>query len=543
MRPDAVLHEAHVATRMLSDDQLSAIMRAMLTVSDLGFLITDLEHVALACNSKFGIFFGVDPHRVPTMEVEELREVVYPRLVDPAAWTHQLDDVYERPNDRHQDLLILENPFIVLKRVTAPVLGEDGVAIGRIWAFEDVTELQNRLRRQDAIYEVSTFNDPEPAKVCEMIVRRVAEFYDSMALLSICDGDRLVFRSVAGAPEWLGSISENTLTDSYCQFALRDLKSILIQDSALHPGASNVLPAQAGLCRYLGAPIIDAKRRAIGTVCILDNKRDEPLGPADREFLDVLANRLAVELEREAMIEERSKIVTRQLAETTSELSEARENLIQAEKLSVAGTLAATIAHDIKNILASFRLIVDQRQLTDAEKLVQVRTQADRFAILSHRLLSYVKPKSLSRERVDLVEIIRTACALLQSQADISGVKVSLQLPETLFITGDSHRIEHFLVNLMLNSIQAMTKGGTLAISLESEKVKILRIKDTGGGISVDMQSRMFEPFSSSRKDGFGLGLFSCMQIAREHGWSLEVESTVGVGTEFLVGFGDDRER
>jgi signal transduction histidine kinase len=350
-----------------------------------------------------------------------------------------------------------------------------------------------------------------------------------------------VFRSVAGAPEWLASISENTLTDSYCQFALRDLKSILIQDSAQVPEASEVLPARIGLCRYLGAPIVNSKRQAIGTLCILDNKRDEPLGPADREFLDVLANRLAVELEREVMIEERSNIVTRQLAETSSELSEARENLIQAEKLSVAGTLAATIAHDIKNILASFRLIIDQRQLSDAEKLAQVRTQADRFAILSHRLLSYVKPKSLSRENVDLVEVIRTAVALLQPQADICGVAIELRLTKNFFVTGDSHRIEHFLVNLMLNAIQAMTRGGTLAISLESGKTKILRIKDTGGGISVDMQSRMFEPFSSSRRDGFGLGLFSCKQIAREHGWSLDLESTVGVGTEFLVDFGEDQ--
>ncbi|MEQ1933549.1 MAG: ATP-binding protein [Fimbriimonadaceae bacterium] len=543
MRPDDVLREAHVVTRPLADEHLTAVVRAMLTVSDLGFLITDLEHIALACNTNFGKFFNVDPERVPSMEVEELRAVVYPRLADPVAWAHHVDELYEHPNDRLQDLLILENPFLVLKRTTAPVLDVGGNAIGRIWTFEDVTSFQDQLRRQDTIYEISTYNDPDPAKVCEYIVQRVAEFYDSTALLSICDGDRLIFRSIAGAPDWIGDVRENTLNDSYCQFALRDLKSVIFQDSRTHPVASKVLPAQVGLCRYLGAPIINFRNRAIGTICVLDSKVDVPLGSEDKEFLDVLANRLAVELEREAMYEARSRVISNQLAQTHTELDLARENLVQAEKLSVAGTLAASIAHDIKNILSSLGLIINQKQSSDEEKLSLVRTQIDRFSVLSHRLLSYVKPRSLSREQVDIEEVTRRAVELLRPQAVVSGVTVVLQFDKSGPVTGDSHRIEHMLVNLMLNSLQAMgSRGGTLSISLESKKTKLLRIKDNGSGIPTDIRSRIFEPFASTRADGFGLGLFSCQQIAKEHDWKLSVVSEIGKGTEFSIDFGDENE-
>ncbi len=538
MRPDRVLDEAHIVTTPMSEGELEAMLKAMLSTTEAGYLLTDLEHKALACNERFAEFFGVEAKKVPSMGVEELRDHVYPRLGDPISWRSQLDLIYERPADRLRDLLILEGPFLVLRRTTGPVTNSAGEIIGRIWAFDDCTAEQHRLRRQEAIYEISTFNDPDPARVCAFVVDRLSEFYGSTALLSICEGERLLYRAAAGVPEWIGDVRENTLKDSYCQFALAQLKPLIIQDSREVPETCNVLPARIGFHRYLGAPITDVEGHAIGTICILDGRTDEPLGVEDLEFLTLLATRLSVELERQRLYMARSEHLATQLDATTSELDSTRKELVQAEKLSLIGTLAATIAHDIKNILSSLLLIAHQTDLSDPEKLERIKVQVDRFNVLSHRLLSYVKPRSVSSEALDLVAIIERAAEMLEPQARISRVEILLDLRPVHDMKGDPNRVEHMFVNLMLNALQAMrSQGGTLRISLKDRRCWI---KDTGIGIPADVRPRIFEPFVSSRKDGFGLGLYSCQQIACEHGWTLCVGGEAEQGAVFEIDLGSE---
>lgn len=700
MRTQNVLREAHVAAQPLSEGELTAILRAMLTITDLGMLITDLEHRSLACNSRFGQIFKVDSDRVPTMGVEELRGYVYPRLADRDGWRSHLDDAYADPKQRLEDDLVLENPFQVLHRTTGPVTDQDGEIVGRIWTFEDVTARARRQRRRDVIVEASSFHDPDPAKVCRYVVERVAEEYDSVAILSIRDGDRMIFREVANVPPGMETVRENRVQDAYCRVALESKRAVVVQDASESEEFKDILPATMGFCRCLTAPISNMSGIPIGTLCFMDGRTEEKLTSDDIEFISVLANRIAAELERERLYEERSatqrsafdrqaaelglmegvldaindafKLVgsdvdedelwARQVlllkgvmgysaaailrikdgfadgwlgraeaservesrhpsltglqdrpedawvacspaevglgeifrepnlvltrlrvpgdavvlalarAEVTplterhhssllvaladqvtlllsshrlrvdlqnagANLRDAETRLIQAEKLAVAGTLAASIAHDIRNIMASLSLICSQSAVSDADKLLQVQTQIDRFAVLSHRLLSYVRPKSIARQAVDLDAVVMQAIDLLSPLAKISGVNLLLSLEPIGHVQADAFRVEHLLVNLMMNGMQAMeTAGGTLTISTISEegRAKIL-IEDNGRGIPPHLAEKMFEPFVSSRQDGFGLGLYSCRQIVFEHGWDITVESEVGKGTLFAI--------
>ena len=158
----------------------------------------------------------------------------------------------------------------------------------------------------------------------------------------------------------------------------------------------------------------------------------------------------------------------RELVEAHDNLRGAQGRLVQAEKLGVVGTLAATVAHDIRNIMAS--IAVEASSEGDpAEVLLRVRHQVDRFGILSHRLLSYVKPKFVSRESLDVNEIVQRALELLEPQIRASRVRLSVELAKPMpRVEADPNQTEHLFVNLILNALQAVSRAaGALSITSE----------------------------------------------------------------------------
>ena len=704
---DAMQSNSPVGKRELNTEYLDSIMTALFSMSDLGIMVTDLEHVTLAVNARFGEIFHVDPTRVPTMEVEELRECVYPRLKDPDLWRVQLDEIYADPESTYEDALELVDDLItLLRRSTFPLRNAKQEVLGRIWTFEDITEEHLRSKRRDAMQQVSSFHDPDPGRVCRFVVDRVAQVFGSTCLLSIWSGEKLLFRESANVPEWLSEVRENTLTDSYCQVALKTVKPLSVQNALNDDRFCGIVPAKIGLTRYAGVPICNPSGSAIGTLCILDSNSQVPIFPEDLEFLNVMANRISTELERERVYEERMAdqrrlldqqerelVVTREvfvamnsgfellskdlcpeeiltseakllcgllgyhsaavvrlegqklagviatsdgsvaplhyrvakggpiasavdskagdllhvkdprpglrdllsadymtisklptdLRETYliilgrheappvgdqhhdthllalidqvallltigrlnedlraahKDLKDAQDRMIQGEKLSVVGALSASVAHDIRNILASISIECSLASQDPVVTLENVRRQTERFSVLSHRLLSYARPKYISREEIDLNEIVGRAIDMLETQIRVTGVELVSELDSKLpRVPGDPHRVEHLMVNLMLNALQAMgTHNGQLNVATQlTESRAVITVRDNGRGMSQDTARRVFQPFYSTRKDGFGLGLYSCLKIAEEHGWELSVDSQVGKGSSFKI--------
>lgn len=221
-----------------------------------------------------------------------------------------------------------------------------------------------------------------------------------------------------------------------------------------------------------------------------------------------------------------------------ADLQDAQQRMIQGEKLGVVGALSASVAHDIRNILASISIECSMTSQEPSVTLANVRRQTERFSVLSHRLLSYARPKFISRELVDLNDVVSRALEMLQTQIRVTGVQLAADLdPDVGAVSGDPHRIEHLLVNLMLNALQAVgTHNGRLGVVTERKGRRAsIRISDNGRGMSADTIERVFEPFYSTTADGFGLGLYSCRKIAEEHGWHLLVESEVGKGSTFRI--------
>jgi signal transduction histidine kinase len=223
---------------------------------------------------------------------------------------------------------------------------------------------------------------------------------------------------------------------------------------------------------------------------------------------------------------------------TSQKLGEAQEQLLEREKLAVVGTLAAGTAHDIRNILSSLALLLSPTSTPDARGLDAIREQIGRFNVLAYRLMSYAKPRLIVRQPVDLPELMDTVLGLTAGQLRVGKVKLVRRIPAGLpHVSGDPHEYEQVFVNLIMNGVQSMaSRGGVLTVraSVSGGEV-VVRVGDDGVGISPEIRQRLFEPFASTRSDGFGLGLFSCKRIVEHHGGSISARSNPKAGSTFSV--------
>lgn len=492
-----------------------------------GILVTDREHVTLACNRRFGELFGIDIEKVVESDVHSVRDMVSRRLPDPISWEENLVCIYASPDCEQHDELVLQNPHQVLQRFTGPVRDGTGQPTGRLWTFLDVTSQARSAKLSELVKQVSTMTDPDPREVYRRIVRCISSQYNSTCLLSIRMGDFMQFAAAASPIPEAEALPGNNLADSYCQFCLNLNGPIIIQNALNHPEYQNLMPAQHGMTRYAGVPLIAPTGELFGTLCIMDGRSDEELAQSDLDFLQFMAMRISAELDRES-----------QLRHLEHDLATAQGELIRSEKLAIAGTLAASIAHDIRNIVSAATLDLDLNPSSEPRRDM-LRTHLDRFSILAHRLLSYAKPKEVSLAEVSIGDSLVRVIELLEPHFTVSRIHCSTNVNGHIpLVMGDPARIDHLFVNLCLNAIQAMPGGGELCINAEQEKKEVrVSISDTGKGISAKGLTSIFDPFMSHRSDGFGLGLYSCRQIINECGGTIAADSVEGQGTTFTIRF------
>lgn len=515
-----VIPRPPVAYRPLPNHAANDLLVAALGSTDYGVMITALDHTTLAVNERFGQLWGVDIHQVVKADSLQVRELVQARIPDWAAWVENLQMVYEDANRVQEDTIHLVNPTLTMRRFTGPVLDENGAVIGRIWTFQDFSASERRLQRSQLLQNAALLSDPQPQKVYQELVEEIAEFYDSLCFLSINQEGYMHFRAV-GAPEghMARSMPGNNLQDAFCQFCLESSGPILIQNALDHAHYRTILPATLGLTRYAGVPLFSPNGEILGTLCILDHHSDVILGEEDLQMLGLVAMRISSELDREKHIKS-----------LESDLEEAQQRAIRNEKLAITGTLSASIAHDIRNILTAMKLDINAGP--DA-----IHQHIDRFSLLAHRLLSYAKPNQMVKEPVDVLDSLSRVLALLHPHAQIARIKMEFAHPPSLPpVYADNTRLDHLFVNLILNAIQAMGRNGQLVVRVDSQETGVhVAIQDSGPGMTEDQIKTLFEPFKSTRSDGFGLGLFSARQIAEECGGSITVESTPGNGATFTI--------
>jgi two-component system NtrC family sensor kinase len=231
------------------------------------------------------------------------------------------------------------------------------------------------------------------------------------------------------------------------------------------------------------------------------------------------------------------------------ELARRQEVLVQSHKLSAVGTLTSGVAHELNNPINNITLTAemlkeDYRDLADEERLDMVNdlvVQSARAQKIVRNLLDFAREGEITTERLDLAEVLRGAAGLAANQIKLSGAKIAIDVPPNLpAIHGDRQSLSQVFVNLLLNALDAVGKGGHVSIaaggSREPGYVQVV-VSDDGRGIPAHVLPKVFDPFftTKSRGKGTGLGLSVSLGIVRQHGGDIRVESAPGRGSTFTV--------
>jgi two-component system sensor histidine kinase PilS (NtrC family) len=213
-----------------------------------------------------------------------------------------------------------------------------------------------------------------------------------------------------------------------------------------------------------------------------------------------------------------------------------------ADRLATLGRMAANIAHEIRNPLASLSgavevLAAGTQTGETRERLAQiVLKETGRLNGIIRDFLEYARPVPLQRVRTNVAEILDEVLVLLEHRATPGTLKLVREFPPALSWTVDRQQFRQAVWNLALNALQAMPDGGELRISLTAAPSHlIVRIADTGEGIPDSELGHIFEPFFSTKPGGSGLGLALVHRIVQDHGGEVDVQSRPGVGSVFTL--------
>jgi signal transduction histidine kinase len=234
---------------------------------------------------------------------------------------------------------------------------------------------------------------------------------------------------------------------------------------------------------------------------------------------------------------------TKQLGETSRQLELSMEQVRRADRLAAIGQLAAGLAHEIRNPLASMEGAVDilERQpKSDSERvefLGIIKKECLRLNRLLSDLLDFARPRQPQILSTRTDGILRSVAKLVSTSAERSKIIVKIthsdELPE---VQCDPQQLRQVVLNLTLNAIQSMPAGGTVTLSARHEDSRILiSVTDEGHGISENDMDQIFDPFFSTKDGGTGLGLSVAHQIVSQHGGAISVERNQIKGMIFTV--------
>ena len=234
--------------------------------------------------------------------------------------------------------------------------------------------------------------------------------------------------------------------------------------------------------------------------------------------------------------------------ETQSELEKSREHLLQSEKYALVGKLAAGTSHSIRNPLTSVKmrlfslgrsLELDSNQKEDFDVISKEISHIDTIV---QNFLEFSRPPRLKLQSVSPSDVVDQAIQLLRHRLESYEVFIKIQRKEPLpFVQLDPEQLKEVLINIIINACEAMGQGGSIVIHEENafhpEKFRsaVIRISDNGPGIPDAIQSKIMEPFFTTKEEGTGLGLSIAHRIVQEHGGGLDIQSKEGNGSTFII--------
>lgn len=232
------------------------------------------------------------------------------------------------------------------------------------------------------------------------------------------------------------------------------------------------------------------------------------------------------------------------------QVSQLKEQLHQAQKLTALGELVGTTTHEFNNVLMTIinyaKMGMRHRdQATRDKAFEKILSAGNRAAKITNSVLGFARNRSSAMEPTDMVKLVDDALLLLEREMSKYRIAVERQFAAVPEAMVNSNQIQQVLLNLLINARQAMPSGGQVIIKLafdEPSGMIELMVRDSGSGIASDKLPRIFDRFYTTKsgpdatgKGGTGLGLAFCRDVIEEHQGRIRVDSTVGKGTAFTL--------
>ncbi|MBL8290432.1 MAG: GHKL domain-containing protein [Bryobacterales bacterium] len=243
------------------------------------------------------------------------------------------------------------------------------------------------------------------------------------------------------------------------------------------------------------------------------------------------------------------QVTAQRLSHVYRELQDSFERVKRADRLSAIGQLAAGLAHEIRNPLAS---IDGAAEVLDAagdrpelrkETVRIIREECSRLERLLTNLLDFARPRRPEWREVDLPKVLDSVIGLVSHSAG-KGISFHKETDSGVQkLRGDAEQLTQVLLNLTLNAAQAMPDGGDVWLTIrQGEDGIVIQVKDQGDGVSEENIDKIFDPFFTTKDQGTGLGLSVVHQIVTQHGGSVTVIRNQDKGTTFSLFFPQSRE-
>jgi signal transduction histidine kinase len=233
------------------------------------------------------------------------------------------------------------------------------------------------------------------------------------------------------------------------------------------------------------------------------------------------------------------------ILDDVTDRAELEQRLVQADKLSSIGLLAAGVAHEVNTplaVISTYAQMLAKQVSEDSQKsliLEKIAKQTFRASEIVNSLLNFSRTSSTSFTNVDVNRVVKETLSLLEHQLQKSGVEVITDLdPDLPAIHGNAGKLQQVFLNLFLNARDAMSSGGKLEVrSWGDANSARIEVSDTGHGIAPENLHRIYDPFFTTKgaKKGTGLGLSVTYGIIQEHGGSIEVSNRRGGGASFRL--------
>jgi signal transduction histidine kinase len=256
------------------------------------------------------------------------------------------------------------------------------------------------------------------------------------------------------------------------------------------------------------------------------------------------------------------KSVSDHVATVVERLQESERDRLRAEQLAAVGQLAAGLAHELRNPLTSMKAILQlasqPRELTNRDLQV-LREETNRLEDTAQSLLDFAKPPQLHAAATNLGQQLEQSVALVERRCERKGITLRYQPGTTgITVSADAAKLRQVIVNLLLNSVDATPRDGTIVLDCQREESSgtrltklshsqhcpehrstvhwvVIRVADTGRGLPQQLGERIFDPFVTTKETGAGLGLSICKQIVACHGGTLSAKNRSECGAVFEV--------